>query len=159
MPKPYSADLRERVLLADEAGVPPAAVAERFGVGLATVYLWRQQAHTEGRRCAKPHGGGRARGIDPAGEAIVRALVAERNDRTLDEYIEQLAARGGPRVSRPTLCRALRRLGLWRKKRRCAPASKIAPTSRRSGPSSARRSGSSTPKSWSLSTRPASPRQ
>ena len=92
MPKPYSADLRERVLLADEAGLPPPAVAQRFGIGLATVYLWRQQARAEGRRCAKPHGGGRARGIDAAGEAILRALVAERNDRTLDEYREQLAA-------------------------------------------------------------------
>jgi transposase len=44
MPNPYSADLRERVLLADEAGLPPAVVAQRFGVGLATVYLWRWQA-------------------------------------------------------------------------------------------------------------------
>jgi len=160
MPKPYSADLRERVLLADEAGLPPAAIAQRFGVGLATVYLWRQQAHAQGRRCAKPHGGGRARGIDAAGEAILRALVAERNDRTLDEYREQLAARsGGPPVSRPTLCRALRRLRLWRKKRRCAPASAIAPTSRRSGQSSANGCGNSTPKTWSSSTRAASPRR
>ena len=65
MPKPYSADLRERVLLADAAGLTPAVVAARFGAGLSTVYLWRQQARAEGRRCAKPHGGGRARGIDP----------------------------------------------------------------------------------------------
>src|SRR3954449_11481043 len=102
MPKPYSADLRERVLLADAAGLSPAVVAVRFGVGLSTVYLWRQQARAEGRRCAKAHGGGRARGIDPAGEAILRGLV--------DEYRELLAARtGGRRVSRPTLCRALRR--------------------------------------------------
>src|SRR3954453_5385812 len=128
MPNPYSADLRERVLLADEAGLPPAVVAQRFGVGLATVYLWLWQARAEGRRCAKPHGGGRARGIDLAGEVILRALVTERNDRTLDEYAEQLAERrGGPRVSRPTLCRVLRRLGLWRKKRRCAPASRTVP--------------------------------
>src|SRR3954447_14701840 len=135
MPRPYSADLRDRVLLAGEAGLPPAVVARRFGVGLSTVYLWRHQARAEGRRCAKAHGGGRARGIDPAGEAILRALVSERNDRTLDEYIEDLAARtGGERVSRPTLCRALRRLGLWRKKkRRCAPASRTVPTSKRSG--------------------------
>src|SRR6188508_763515 len=117
MPSPYSADLRERVLLADAAGLSPAVVAARFGVGLSTVYLWRQQARAEGRRCAKPHGGGRALGIDPAGEAILRGLVAERNDRTLDEYRELLAARTGrARVSRPTLCRALRRFGLWRKK-------------------------------------------
>jgi transposase len=147
MPKPYSADLRERVLLAAEGGLPPAVVAQRFGIGLATVYLWRQQARAEGRRCAKPHGGGRARGIDTAGEAILRALVAERNDRTLDEYREQLAERyGGLQVSRPTLCRALRRLGLGRKKRRCAPASGIAPTSKRSGRSSASGSANSTPR-------------
>src|SRR5690242_191647 len=133
MPKPYSAELRERVLLTDAGGLPPAVVAERFGVGLSTVYLWRQQARVEGRRCAKPHGGGRAPGIDAAGEAILRTLVSERNDRTLDEYREQLAARaGGRRVSRPTLCRTLRRLGLWRKKRRYAPASGTAPTSKRS---------------------------
>ncbi len=37
MPNPYSADLRERVLQADEAGLPPAVVAQRFGVGLARV--------------------------------------------------------------------------------------------------------------------------
>lgn len=160
MPKPYSADLRERVLLTGEAGLPPAIVARRFGVGLSTVYLWRQQARVEGRRGAKPHGGGRAPGINPAGEAILRALVSEQNDRTLDEYREQLAARsGGERVSRPTLCRALRRLGLRRKKRRCAPASRTAPTSKRNGRSSASGSISSTPRTWSLSTRPASPRQ
>ena len=159
MPKAYSADLRERVLLADATGLAPAVVAERFGVGLSTVYLWRQQARAEGRRCAKPHGGGRARGIDAAGEAILRELVAERNDRTLEEYIEQLATRGRPKVSRPTLCRALRRLGLRRKKRRCAPASGIAPTSKRSGQPSASGSGSLIPRNWSLSTRPASPRR
>ena len=137
MPSPYSGDLRERVLLADAAGLSPAVVAARFGVGLSTVYLWRQQARAEGRRCAKPHGGGRARGIDPAGEAILWGLVAERNDRTLDEYRELLAAGGGPQVSRPTRCRTLRRLGLRRKKRRCAPASGIGPISRRSARSSA----------------------
>src|SRR3954468_2646350 len=49
MPKPYSADLRERVLLAGEAGLPSAIVARHFGVGLSTVYLWRQQARAEGR--------------------------------------------------------------------------------------------------------------
>src|SRR4029079_8998886 len=160
MAKPYSADLRERVLLAGGAGLPPAIVSRRFGVGLSTVYLWRQQARAEGRRCAKPHAGGRTLGIDAAGEARLPAAVAEGNDRTLDEYRELLAVRsGGPQVSRPTLCRALRRLGLWRKKRRCAPASAMAPTSKRSGRSSANGCGSSTPRTWSSSTRAALPRR
>src|SRR3954454_14941202 len=113
MPNLYSADLRERVLLADEAGLPPAVVAQRFGVGLARVYLWGWQARAQGRRCAKPHGGGRARGIGTAGEAILRALVAERNDRTLDEYRELLAVRsGGERLSAEATDRGLRRGGL-----------------------------------------------
>jgi transposase len=160
MPKPYSADLRERVLVACESGLLPVVVARRFGVGLSTVDLWRHQARAEGRRCAKPHAGGRAPGIDTAGEAILRTLVSERNDRTLEEYAERLAERTGRTpVSRPTLCRALRRLELWRKKRRCAPASRIAPTSHRSGRSFANGSGRSTPRTWSLLTRPASPRQ
>src|SRR4051812_30009548 len=121
MPRPYSADLRERVLLAGEAGLPPTEVARRFGIGLATVYLWRQQARAEGRRCAKPHGGGRARGIDTAGGGVFQAVAGERHDRTLGGYRELLAVRsGGPQVSRPTLCRALRRLGLRRKKTRLA---------------------------------------
>src|SRR4051794_28489758 len=123
MPKPYSADLRERVLLADEAGLPPAIVAQRFGVGQATVYLWRQQARAAGRRCAKPHGGGRARGIDAAGEAILRALVAEHNDGTLDEYREQLAERTGGvpgTPARPGPAARARRVGA-RKKNPPAP--------------------------------------
>jgi len=41
MPKPYSADLRERVLLAEESGLSPTVVARRFGVGVSRVYLWR----------------------------------------------------------------------------------------------------------------------
>src|ERR1044071_4417846 len=49
MPKPYSADLRERVLRADAAGLAPAVVAGRFGVGLSTVYLWRQQPRAAGQ--------------------------------------------------------------------------------------------------------------
>src|SRR4029078_8690702 len=88
MPSPYSADLRERVLLAAAARVSAGGVAARFGVGLSTVYLWRQQARAEGRRCAKPHGGGRARGIDTAGEAILRAPAAGGYDRTLRRDIE-----------------------------------------------------------------------
>src|SRR4051812_15811631 len=128
MPTPYSADLRERVLLADEAGLPPAVVAQRFGVGLARVYLWGWQARAQGRRCAKPHGGGRARGIGTAGEAILRALVAERNDRTLDEYRELLAVRsGGPQVSRPTLCPAPPRVRAWGKKKAAGPPERARP--------------------------------
>src|SRR4051812_42106572 len=172
MPRPYSADLRERVLLAGEAGLPPTEVARRFGIGLSRVYLWRQQARAEGRRCAKPHGGGRARGIDPAGEAILRALVAERNDRTLDEYREHLAARiwqpaseGLGSAGRP--CAA--HWGGWgcgkKKPLRASEQSLprrgrgIVPTPSGGGRSSARGSPNPTLRPCFLSTSPAPPRR
>ena len=40
MPGSYSTDLRERALVAVEAGETPAAVAERFMIGRASVYRW-----------------------------------------------------------------------------------------------------------------------
>ena len=40
MPGSYSTDLRERVLLAAEAGEPAAVVAEGFLVGRSSVYRW-----------------------------------------------------------------------------------------------------------------------
>ena len=57
MPLPYSADLRQRVLLADEHGEGNAAVlAARFRVAVTTVRNWVRAAVTEGRRVAKPLG-------------------------------------------------------------------------------------------------------
>ncbi len=52
--------------------------------------------------------------LDPA---ILRSLVAEQNDATLEQYAERLAERtGGRRFAPSMLSRALRRLDLPRKK-------------------------------------------
>ena len=51
MPQPYSADLRERVLVACERGdLPQVEIAHRFQVCPATVANWRRQEREEGRR-------------------------------------------------------------------------------------------------------------
>ncbi len=156
MPRPYSADPRERVLLAGEAGARPTQVAAQFRVGLSTVYLWRKQAREDGRRAAKPHAGGPAPMIDAAGLEVVRSLVEEDNGATLEEYVERYAARTQQRVSVAVMCRTLRRrLGLTRKKRRCGPRSRRMPTSPPSAGPSRSRSAGSTRRSWSSSTRPA----
>ena len=127
MPRPYSIDLRERALAAYEAGAgSQAEVAKRFRVGERTLSGWLKAAREEGRRSAKPRRGGRAA---VGGEAATLAgLVAERNDATLAEYAEQLAERAGVRRSPATLCRALKALGLVRKKRRSGPPSRTART-------------------------------
>ena len=51
--RPYSSDLRRRVLAACEEGERPSAVARRFQVARASVYLWLQHWRAEGRCQAK----------------------------------------------------------------------------------------------------------
>jgi putative transposase len=68
MPRPYSVDLRERVLRAHEAGEDSQRVlAARFGVSVGAVCTWLAAARSEGRRGPRPHGGGRRAlgGADP----------------------------------------------------------------------------------------------
>ena len=155
MPRAYSTDLRERALAAYEAREgSQAAVARRFRAGERTLSRWLGAARAEGRRAPKPRGGGRA----PLGgeAATLAALVAERNDATLAEYADLLAERAGVRRSVAALCRALKALGLVRKKRRSGPPSR----SGRTWPSSGRRGApswrGSTLAAWSSSTRPGS---
>ena len=122
MPRPYSADLRERVLAACERREGTReAIARRFRVAASTVYGWLKLARETGRRTPRPHEGGRP---PVGGEAAVLAeLVAERNDATLAEYAAQLAERTGIRRSPSALCRALKALGPVRKKGRSGPPS------------------------------------
>src|SRR5918997_2352610 len=106
MARPYSAELRDRVLLAHEHGEGGApALARRFRIGLSTLYRWLGDLRDEGRRAARPMGRGRA----PLGGAaeVLRALVAEQNDATLAEYAERFATRTGQRRSPSAICRAL----------------------------------------------------
>src|SRR3954452_14734445 len=53
----YSTDLRERALVAMEAGETPGAAARRFAVGRSTAYRWAAAARDEIRRGARGPGG------------------------------------------------------------------------------------------------------
>jgi transposase len=78
MPGAYSADLRERVLLACERGrLSRAKVARLFQVAESTVYRWLQTWRREGRREAKPHAGGPAPRLDEAALETLAAIVAK----------------------------------------------------------------------------------
>ena len=113
----YSADLRERVLLTCERGrLSRAKIAALFQVAESTVYRWLQAWRREGRGAAKPHAGGPAPRLDEAAREKLRAIVAEANDLSLAEYAQKLRERAGVAASGPTVCRALQKLGLRRKK-------------------------------------------
>jgi transposase len=146
MPRAYSTDLRERVLAAYEGGEgSQSEVAWRYRVGERTLSGWLKLAREDGRRHPKPRRGGRA----PLGgeRETLAGLVAERNDATLAEYAALLAERTGVRRGPSALCRALKALGLERKKRRSRPPSGTGRTWPRHG-------GRGAP-SWPRSTRPA----
>ena len=110
MPGAYSTDLRERVLVAVEAGEPADAVAEEFMVGRSSVYRWLAAAHDEGRRVPKPMGRGPKPIIRDETEVALRRLLAADNPLTLAECRDRLAAETGVRVTPWTVGRALRRL-------------------------------------------------
>src|SRR4051795_5728797 len=58
MPGAYSTDLRERVLVAVEAGEPAEVVAEAFMIGRSAVYRWLAAGRDQRRGGAQPMGGG-----------------------------------------------------------------------------------------------------
>jgi transposase len=154
MPRPYSADLRERALVACEEGrLSRAAIAAQFRIGETTLYRWLQEWRAEGRRACKPHAGGKPPRLDEQALDELCALVAEQNDATLAEYAARLAERAAIKVSRPTLCRALQNLKLKRKKKPSGQRSRTGPRSRRNAPITWPRSVRSILGSWSSSMR------
>src|SRR3954454_607644 len=123
MPRAYSSDLRERALDAYEGGEgSQSEVARRYRIGERTLSGWLKLAREEGRRHPKPRRGG-TRPVG-RGAATLGALVAERDGAALAEHAHLLAERAGVRRSPSALCRALRALGLVRKKRRPRPPSR-----------------------------------
>jgi transposase len=117
--KPYSLDLRQRVLEAWQHGEgSQRQLAARFSVHLTFVRNLLRLYRQSGSLQPRPHGGGRrplAEG--PVLERLAQ-MVAKRPDDTLDEHRERLAAEGGPAMSRATLARALQRLKLTVKKKK-----------------------------------------
>jgi transposase len=106
----YSADLRERVLMAVAVGEAAEEVAERFMVGRATAYRWVAAARDEGRRTAKPMNGGPKPIIRDDVEAALLRILEDSNHLTLEECRDRLGAATGVWVDPWTVGRTLRRL-------------------------------------------------
>ncbi len=114
MARPYSIDLRERVVLAVLAGESCRAVAARFGVAVSSVVKWSQRYRRTGSVAPGKMGGHRRRVLEPHREFIVGRIDQEPH-LTLHRLRDELAARG-VRVSHSTVWLFLRREGLRFKK-------------------------------------------
>jgi transposase len=130
----YSIDVRQKILRACERPLgSQRRIADVFGVSLAFVEKVLRQHRTTGDIAPKPHAGGQKPRLDPAAQAVERRLVADHPDATLEEVCTRVAADRGVRVSVPTMCRVLRRLGLPRNKSRSTRWNATRPASNRRG--------------------------
>jgi transposase len=122
----YSIDLRQRILRAWERRLgSQRTIADIFGVSLAFVEKVLRQHRSTGTIAPKPHAGGQKPLLGAPAQAVVQRLMGANPDATLEELCTGVAAETGVRVSVPTMCRVLQRLGLPRKKSRSPPASVI----------------------------------
>jgi transposase len=114
--KPYSKDLRLKVLEAVDRGMPRREVAEVFGVSMPTIKRWLKRRRETGEVQAKRNPGPPAR----KGVALEQALPSQLRsnpDFTLEEHRELFEETHGISVSTASIGRAFERLGLPLKKR------------------------------------------
>jgi transposase len=91
-------------------------LAERFKVSLSFVKRVLRRYRTSGQREAKSRGATLTPTIDREALKEVQSWIEQKPDILLEELCEQLAKHQGIKVSQPTMCRAVQRLKMPRKK-------------------------------------------
>jgi transposase len=124
MGKPYSQDLRERVIATVDAGTRVCAAARLFLVSVSYVSKVVERCRSSGERTARVGRAGRKPKLAGHDEAL-RARVAAHPDATLEELLAWLAAEHEIKVSIGCLWNRLKFLGLPLKKSRNEPLSRI----------------------------------
>jgi transposase len=115
--KPYSKDLRMKVLAAvDRGGMPRKEVAEVFGVSEPTIKRWLRRRRETGDIEPKPIPGPSAK-KGAALEDHLPAQLRANPDLTLEEHRELFEEVHSVKASTATVSRAFKRLGLPLKKR------------------------------------------
>jgi transposase len=111
MPKPYSYDLRQKVMGAIESGVSQREAAIKFGIARSTINLWCQRQIKTGDYQAKPN--------SPPGNGhkitdwdAFREFVKANGDKTQ----AQMAKLWSAPISERTISRGLKKIGFTRKK-------------------------------------------
>jgi transposase len=111
----YSMDLRERVVAACDEGIDTRAeVAEQFSVSVSWIRDLLRRRRETGSIAPRPRGGGQPPAFDAAAAERLRRAVEDDCGATLAE----LARAAGIACSTSATDRALRRLGITRKKSR-----------------------------------------
>jgi len=112
--KPYSEDLRRKIVAAVERGMPKTQAARTFGVSLSSVKRYTRLVVRE-EPLAPRKGGGRPRKADAAFERLLEEHVARRPYASAHERAAFLRGASGVGLSASTIRRLLRRLGFSQK--------------------------------------------
>jgi len=115
MARPYSQDLRDRVIGSVTSGRRCRATAALFGVSVASVVKWSQRWRASGSAAAKPMGGCKQLLLNSQREWLL-ARIAEKPDLTLRAVVAELAERGTP-ASYGAVWRFFKREGISFKKK------------------------------------------
>src|SRR5215207_2088976 len=111
---PYSQDLRQRILDTVQGGEGSLRqIARRFLVSVSFVTRLLKLHRSTKSLEPKPHGGGHPPALGPDDLERLRELIHQQPDATLEECRQRL----GASCSTMTISRALRKLGLPRKKK------------------------------------------
>jgi transposase len=112
MAKPYSQDLRDRVLNAvGKDGMSRGAAAARFGVSDSSAIKWVERLERTGSRTAARMGGYKPAKLDPHRD-FLEAARAEKPDVTLQALCDRLLAERGVTSDTSMMSRFFRRIGV-----------------------------------------------
>jgi transposase len=118
MPKPYSQDLRDRVIDAVERGeLSRRAAARHYEVSESAAVKWLGRFERDGSRAPVGHGGHRPSKLMPH-RVFIEAARREKPDATLQGLCDRLLAERGVKADTSMMSRFFRRIGVTFKKRR-----------------------------------------
>ena len=114
----YSVDLRERVVVAVNRGMPIVEVADIFQVSPTTVSRWVNRRRRDSTDSLQPKKSpGRPKHLSSDHLAVLRLQLESHPSAMLQDHCRMLAARHDVKVSIATMTRMIRALGWTRKKK------------------------------------------
>ena len=106
--KPYSLDLRERIIASHKEGISIRKLAKQFKVSKGMVWNLIKLKRETGSIKPKAATGGKSGQLEGK-EPELAQMVRQYSDYTLEEYCEYWDERTGIRVSTSTMCRKLQK--------------------------------------------------
>ncbi len=113
--KAYSVDLREKIIAAVRRGMSKAQLTRTFGVGATSVKRYVKLAE-EGKPLTPGKAPGKQSKLGESGTRLLEEDLRARPTVSYRQRAEYLFELLGVKVSKPTICRTIKRLGYTRKK-------------------------------------------